>query len=252
MIDTRVYPARHSLAGLPIAPLGYRASGLPIWPILGAADDDDDSGDGKDDDDDSGDGKDDDDPWAGKTDAELKAELARLSSAHTTAKKQAKSWREKFQGKASDDDADDDDDSDDDTKTKPKAKPTISRAQVKAAEKAAEEKARNELMPVLVASAAESLLTAAGMVMPKDPEQRAAKVRRAVRNMDLEDVELVDGRLVGVDDAVAAFKAEYAELFGKATVRTPRVGNASGSKGGDGKAKTVTELQAEALFGGKD
>lgn len=43
--SARVYPAKHSLAGQPIEPIGYRRNGDPIWPVYGAAPDTDDPDD---------------------------------------------------------------------------------------------------------------------------------------------------------------------------------------------------------------
>lgn len=43
--SAKVYPAKHSLAGQPIEPIGYRQNGDPIWPIYGAAPDTDDPDD---------------------------------------------------------------------------------------------------------------------------------------------------------------------------------------------------------------
>lgn len=54
---TRFYPAKHSLAGQPVEPIGY-VRGKPVWPVLGGAPDDDDpddptfTGEGDDDSDD--------------------------------------------------------------------------------------------------------------------------------------------------------------------------------------------------------
>lgn len=264
MIDSRVL--LHPKTGEPIVPLGYRKDGRAIWPILGASEDDgkdDDAEDGKDDGDD--DGKDDDaedDPWKDLKPEEMRAARTKIVASNTRAKAQAKAWREYAQGKT--DTAPDgakrekpDDDADDDVKPDPKDKngkgtltPAQARAATRAAEKAAREDERGTLMDVLITTAAGSALQAAGWKAPKDSGKREAAVERMVKLLDRDDISLDGKKLVGLDDAVESLKADFPELFGKAVVTTPKPGNQGGGRGGGGTAKSVTELQAEAMFGG--
>jgi hypothetical protein len=95
---TRVYPAKHSLAGQVIEPLGYLKDGTAVWPMFGAAPDEDDPDDptftGGDDDEDDSDDEDDEDD--------------------TPSKKSKKSTKSK-----KDEDDDEDDDDEDEKPTRP-------------------------------------------------------------------------------------------------------------------------------------
>jgi hypothetical protein len=154
MRNTLAHPTMiHPHTGRPLEALGRRRDGRPIWPILGASEDDDE--DEGDDGDDTGVGDDededeDDDPWAGKTDVELKAELSRVTKSSTRASSQAKAWREFAQGKT--DKAPDGrtrtkpktGDEDDESKTTKTAKGGFTKADLEAARQEAIDAAREE------------------------------------------------------------------------------------------------------------
>lgn len=232
--------------GLPLRALGVRKNGRAIFPIMGASEDEDDEGDevtgdggagGDEDEDDEGD----EDPWAGKSEAELKTELAKLKAAGDRTRREAEAWRKKATGKT----------------TPPKPAPpkptgkgdTFTKEELDAQREEAQEAARAGLMPTLIRTAAEAKLERAGLTLPEDPGERAAKLRRVMKLVDTEAVDVDDqGDLLGLDDAVDALKADYPELF-KGKARAPRPGNVSGGKGSNGKPKTATELQMEHAFG---
>lgn len=236
--------------GLPLRSLGVRKDGRAIWPIMGAAEDEDDDDDdgvtgddagkgGDEDDEDDGD----EDPWAGKSEAELKTELAKLKAAGDRTRREAEAWRKKATGKVA-------------PPPKPKTAPvpankngTFTKEELDAQREEAREDGRSGLMPTLIRTAAEGRLERAGLSLPEDGDAREAKLTRVIKLIDTDTVEVDDnGRLIGLDDAVDALKADYPELF-KGKARAPRPGNTSGGKGTGGKPKTATELQMEHAFG---
>ena len=248
MKDTLVHPWMiDPRNGLPLAALGVRANGRPIWPIMGASEDD---GDGDDDEDDAGGGDDededgagDDDPWAGKSAEDLKAELARLSRTSTRNAADAKRWRERAQGKGGEGDA---------GKAGDKSKTSFTREEYDESVKEARDGGRASLMPALVRTAAESQLERAGLVLPSDDDARDAKIGRVIKLLDLDNIELDDnGKLIGLGSEIDALKDAYPELFTKGTKRVTQPGNNGGGKRSAAKAKTATELQAEHIFGNR-
>lgn len=241
----------------------------PVWPIMGASEDDpgddDDEDDGVpdpdelDDEDDDDEDDDEDDPWAGKSEADLKAELRRLSGAHGKAKTQAQRWREFAQGKT--------DTAPDGTKrTAPKPAPktdpktksgALTRADLEAAVEEARNEARAETREATIRTTARAELRAAGLSLPSDPEESKAVIARAVRLLDLDDVSVEDGEVVGLDDAIADLKRMLPGMFKAGSPngnggrrKAPNPGNTGGGKGGAGKPKTATEQQAALIFGG--
>lgn len=256
MIDPRT--------GLRLEAVGVVA-GRPVWPIMGASEDDEDDDndppdpedvDNEDDDDED---EDDDDPWAGKSEDDLKAELKRLSGAHRKAKTQAQRWREFGQGKT--------DTAPDGTKRvapKPNGdgKPgpkngALTRADLEAAVEEARNQARAENQVAAITTSARAELRAAGLALPKDSDEAKETIARAVRLLNLDDVTLEDGEVVGLDDAIADLKRLLPGMFkagvpanGNGRRPAPNPGNTGGGKGGSGKAKTATEQQAAAIFGG--
>jgi hypothetical protein len=84
------------------------------------------------------------------------------------------------------------------------------------------------MLPVVIKHAATSALRDAGFDFPDDKDARAAKLRRALKLMDVEDVEIDDdGEVLGLEDAIDELKAEFPELFAKAsgTRQRKRPGN---------------------------
>lgn len=259
MRDTRVaMPATHPRTGAPLAPLGYRADGRPIWPIMGGAPEDDEedeaAGGGEDDEEDEGEGDDEEDPFDGLS----VGDKQRIKSSFEKAKSDAKRWREFAQGKT--DVAPDgtkrkakSEDDEDDASTKTKSK-TFTRRDLDDTREEARAAGREELMPVLIEVAATHALAEAGMVLPKNEEAREAKLARVMRLMDADDVRVEDGKLVGLSDAVAGLKRDFPEWFGKGTNGrgVGRPGNTGGGRTAKDKPKSATEIQMEAIFGGSD
>lgn len=103
-----VYPAKHSMAGQPIEPIGYLRDGSPVWPMFGAAPDDEDPDDpsftGEDDDTEDDDDSDDDDEKLPK--GKRKRRVRKPNRPRDDA----------------DDDEDDDDDEDEDDELPPRAR----------------------------------------------------------------------------------------------------------------------------------
>jgi len=244
MLDTRVHPwMTHPRTGAPLRPLGYRANGRPIWPIMGASEDDgdeggDDSG-GDDEGDDEGAGDDEgddegagDDPDAGKTPEELRAELKAVRASKAKLLREAKNR----------------------TKAPPKdkdGKDTLTREDFETMREETRAAARAEVMPALIRTAARSQLESLGMVFPKDAEVAKAKLTRVLKLADTEELELGDyGEIEGLEHALRQVKRVAPELFRGKT--PPRAGNEGGSGRPGNKPRTATELQAAAIFGGGD
>jgi hypothetical protein len=248
----------HPLTGEPITPLGYRADGRPIWPIMGGApgdDEDEDEGGGDDEDEDEGGGDDEEeDPFDGLS----AKEKAAIAKSFAKAKTDARRWREFAQGKT--DVAPDGtkrktkpDEDEDDKGGRGKGK-TFTRQDLEDTREEARAAGRDELMPVLIEVAATHALTEAGMILPKNDEAREAKLARVMRMMDADDVRVEDGKLVGLSDAVAGLKRDFPEWFGKGGTngRPPRPGNAGGGRSTKDKPKSATEIQMGAIFGNRD
>jgi hypothetical protein len=198
-------------------------------------------GDDDDDDDNDDDDDDDDDPDADKSDDELRDELKRtraaLSKANGQSAKRRKALRErereleearkpkpKKSGKA-----DDDDDGPDLDTIRHEARAEGSKEGIARAKKAE----------------AKAALLGAGV--------NPARVVKAVGLLDLDDLDLDDDGLDGVDDAIEDLRKEWPELFAKKRVKRDSV---AGERDRDGeresrrgKAKTASELAAAKLLG---
>lgn len=247
MTDTLVHPWMvHPHTGEPLRALGRRRNGAPIWPIMGASEDDEDEDDsGDEDEDDSGDEDEDDagdDPYADLDETQLRAKLKEISRSKKRdvarirkMRERAKAERDKS-GKKTDDDPD----------------RKFTRAELDEIRTETEESTRGAYVPIVIRHAATAALRDAGFEFPEDKDARAAKLKRALKLMDTEDVEVDDdGDVIGLDDAIDELKAEFPELFGKGGARRQRKrpGNVSGTGKPTERKKSVTELQAEALFG---
>lgn len=207
--------------------------------VSGSSKSNDDEDDDDEDDDDEDD--DEDDPDADKTDDELRDELkktrAALSKANGQSAKRRKALRErereleearkpKPKKKSSDDD--DDDGPDLDT-IRHEARAEGSKEGITRAKKAE----------------AKAALLGAGV--------NPARVVKAVGLLDLDELDLDDDGLDGVDDAIEDLRKEWPELFAKKRVkRDSTAGNRDSDGDGEsrrGKAKTASELAAAKLLG---
>jgi hypothetical protein len=245
MTDTRVHPWMvHPHTGEPLRSLGAKRDGDPIWPIMGASEDDD-ADEDEDADEDDPEGTDDedetDDPDKDKTPEEIKAELQRLRASRRKDIKRIRRMRERAKDgtkKPGDDDPD----------------KKFTRTELDEIRTETETATRGEMLPVVIKYAATSALRDAGFDFPDDKDARAAKLKRALKLMDVEDVEVDDeGEVLGLEDAIDELKAEFPELFAKAggTRQRKRPGNIGGTGKPVARKKSLTELQAEALFGAK-
>ena len=199
-------------------------------------------GKGKADDDEDDDDDDDDDPDEGKSVDDLKAELKTvrdaLSKSKGSSKRNLRRRREleaqladagassKPKGKKKADDDDDDEPVD-----------------VDAIRKAAKAEAKAEADRERKADKVELALARAGV--------DSAKLKRATRLIDLDDLDLDDdGTVEGLEEAIAELKDEMPELF--ATPRKRRSVAGKGDRDGDDpapKTKDASKLQAAALLG---
>jgi hypothetical protein len=140
----------------------------------------------------------------------------------------------------------------DKTKTEDDPDKKFTRAELDEIRTETETATRGEMLPVVIKHAATSALRDAGFVFPDDKDARATKLRRALKLMDVEDVEIdEDGEVLGLEDAIDELKAEWPELFAKAggTRQRKRPGNTGGNGKPVTRKKSITEQQAEALFG---
>lgn len=242
MLDTRVHPWMiHPHTRKPLEAIFTDKRGRPHWPILGASEDDDaDDGAGGDDaDEDAEDGVDDaddeDDIDDGKSVDDLKAELARLRNS------QAKLLREKRnRGRK-----------DDDTTKNGDGKDTFTKDDVAQLREETREAVRTEMLPAVIRPAARTALEQLGMVFPKDADGARAKLTRALKLADLDNVELDDdGDVVGLAEALREVRRDFPEMFKGTRVRTP--GNSGGGRRASTKPKSATEQQAAMVFGGRD
>lgn len=244
MRSTLVHPWMiHPHTGKPLEAVWVRPDGRPVWPIMGASEDDDSDEDADADGDDSdedadvdGDDSDEDDIDDGKSPEDLKAELARLR------KSQAKLLKEKRNLTRTGD------------KTKPKTKDdtdgkdAFTKDDVEALREETRESVRSEMLPAVIRPAARTVLEQLGMQFPKDSDVAKAKLSRALKLADIDDVELdEDGELIGLEAALREVRRQFPEMFKGTRVRTP--GNAGGGRRPSTKPKSATEQQMAAAFG---
>jgi len=242
----------HPRTGALLEPVGFRANGDPIWPILGAAEDDDadeggddegedDDSDDEEEDDDSDDEDGDDDSDDGKGKPKPKKpedEIRELKAALRKANRDARRNRIRAKGGNPDKDGDGDDDGPD-----------------------VNERATAMAKPIVIRAEARTLLADAGFT----GDAKAAT--RLIRTLDLRgvDVELDDdGEVVdidGLDEQIEELVEDWPQLFGKGASGTTRrrsagridatrdSGSGRGRSGSGGKGKSATERQAEQLMG---
>jgi len=184
------------------------------------------------------------DPDESKSAEELRAELAALRKAQRKANREAEKWRKQVTGKNGDkpeaksDKADDADGVAEDVLAEIKSQ-TASEVEGK-------------YRPLIIRTAATSALTSAGLALPSDGDKRKARLDRVMKLLDTDDLTVSeDGTVDGLDDAIDDLKDSFPEFFapqGK-TVKAASIG-ASPKSGTPERAKSATELQAEAFFGG--
>lgn len=212
----------------------------PIWPIMGAAEPDDGPEDepGDDDDDPDDDPEDelgDDDPDAGKSEADLRAELKRLRVASTRKGREIEKWRLRAQGKNGKKDDEDD-------------KDKFTKDDVEDLTERTKEATRAELMPAIIRSQGRSVLESLGMAFPRDAKDAKAALTRTLKLANLDDLELnEDGEVEGLEHELREVKRLYPQLFRGGRVRTP--GNAGGGRRPADKPRSATELQMAQAFG---
>lgn len=201
----------------------------------GSSDADDEDDDDEDDEDDDEDDEDE-DPDEGKTDEELRAELKstreKLTRASNTAGKRRKQLREERERKAAPapkgKKTDDDDDKPDLDTIREEAK--------REGEKAGIDRAKK--------SEARAALISAGV--------SAHRVARVVGMLDLDDLDLDDDGLDGIEDAIDELKKDVPEFFAKTRKRRESVAP-GGDRDGDGSRKkelTTSQRQAALVTGG--
>jgi hypothetical protein len=247
MRNTLVHPWMiHPHTGKPLEALGVRRNGRPIWPIMGASDDDDagDDGDdaGGDDSDDAGDDSDDDDagddPDAGKSAEELLDEVRALRASKTKLLREKANRAKGGNGKGDGKDGDD-------------AGKKFTREELDEIAEETKSSTRSELMPAIIRSQSRTVLESLGMSFPKEKEQARAALSRLLKLADTDELELGDdGEVEGLEHAFRQVKRDFPQLFKGRRVASP--GNAGGGGRPSNKPKSATELQAQHVFGGAD
>lgn len=198
--------------------------------------------------DDTGQDDDDQDDWTPPS----KEEWERTTEALSKGNNEAKKWRLRAQGK---DDKwsvpgwqkpDEDEGADDEGGKKP-APPKVNAEQVR---REAEEETRAKIKPGLVAAAARDALRDAGLVVPAGKDKSDQAFKRALRLIDLGEIEVdEDGSVSGVDDQVRAVKRDYPELFAKKGGKAVDAG--AGSNGDPGTKTTTSANRIAALITGQ-
>lgn len=219
---------------------------LPYWARPGVAlfakKVDTEGGDDENDDDEDDDEEDDDDeeedPDADKSPEELAAELKRTRAALTKANKDGSRNRKKYrtrvaelesaQGKAGGKKDDDED----------------VEERIRKATEAAKSEVTSAADQRIIRSEAKAALTAKGA----DP----AKVKKLIGLLDMDDLEVDDDGVDGLDEAVDELVSDWPELFGtkKGGKRIQGRSGRSGDEGGK-KVLTATEQQARQLTKGR-
>jgi hypothetical protein len=246
MRNTLVHPWMiHPHTGKPLEALGVRRNGRPIWPIMGASEDDDagddgdagDEGDAGGDDSDDDDAGDDDDPDAGKSPEELLAEVRALRASKTKLLREKANRSKGGNGKGGGKDDD--------------AGKKFTREELDEIAEETKSSTRSELMPAIIRSQSRTVLESLGMSFPKEKEQARAALSRLLKLADTDELELGDdGEVEGLEHAFRQVKRDFPQLFkGR---RVPNPGNAGGGGRPSNKPKSATELQAQHAFGSAD
>lgn len=260
MHDNTIYLPKHPVWGQALAVLG----GDPVWPVAGAADDDDDAGDGIDldnpnpaggrkasdilddepDEDEPGDAAGDDESSAKAKPSDqpvvrTEADFKRLEDALTaerTLRKKREGMIAEFRKKERDTAADGDD------------------AAAEQVRKAGEDAAA-KYKPVAIRAAAKSALLEANFQRPTDE-----RIKKIIKRLDLEDIDVDDdGDVIGLQEQIEQLMEDFPELFtapvAETTVepvkrRAPRM-DASDRKPGAVEPKSTGERLAARIIGGQ-
>jgi hypothetical protein len=242
MRNTLVHPWMiHPHTGKPLEAVGMRRNGRPIWPILGASEDDDPEGDPEEDP--EGDPEEDpeddpeEDPDAGKSAAELLAEVRALRASKTKLLREKANRSKGGNGKGGGKDDD--------------AGKKFTREELDEIAEETKSSTRSELMPAIIRSQSRTVLESLGMSFPKEKEQARAALSRLLKLADTDELELGDdGEVEGLEHAFRQVKRDFPQLFKGRRVASP--GNAGGGGRPSNKPKSATELQAQHVFGGAD
>lgn len=242
MRNTLVHPWMiHPHTGKPLEAVGVRRNGRPIWPIMGASEDDDPEGDPEEDP--EGDPEEDpeddpgDDPDAGKSAEELLAEVRALRASKTKLLREKANRAKGGNGKGKDDGDD--------------AGKKFTRQELDEIAEETKSSTRSELMPAIIRSQSRTVLESLGMSFPKEKEQARAALSRLLKLADTDELELGDdGEVEGLEHAFRQVKRDFPQLFKGRRVASP--GNAGGGGRASNKPKSATELQAQHVFGGAD
>jgi len=193
----------------------------------GGGKDDEDDEDDEDEDDDEDD-PDEDDPDEGKTVEQLRAELrttrdrlSKASGSSATKRAKIKELRGQLEAKGVK------------TETGAEGKTDID---LEAEREAAKAEGRKEGERLVKSSKAEAALALAG----------ATKVDRLVKLLDLDELELENGKVDGLDEAIDELKSDYPELFSTKRRRKSIAGERDAEDANkSGKAKTASDRQME-------
>lgn len=164
------------------------------------------------------------------------------------ANNEAKKWRLRATGKdpkwkPRPADKDDDKPADKDDDKAPKV-------DVAAERRKAEEETAARYKAPLVRTASRSAFEEAGLVLPAGRDKRDAAFARAMRLLDMDEVDVDDdGTVSGLDDQVRQIKRDYPELFAKKGARTVDAGAGSGGNGSAGGEKTSADRIAAMVLG---
>jgi hypothetical protein len=109
----------------------------------------------------------------------------------------------------------------------------------------------NTYKPALIRAAAEAAFISAGVSLPQEKDQRKAKIRALLRNVDQDELTVGDdGELEGLEDQIETLKVIMPEVFRAVRPKAPRIDGADKGAGRE-KAKSPTEQIADMIFGAR-
>lgn len=101
-----------------------------------------------------------------------------------------------------------------------------------AAIEAARAEVEGRYKPMLVRQAARAALVSNGLALPKDKAKEDQAISRAMRLIDMEEVEVgEEGEIEGLSDQIVAIRQEFPELFIRRGGRDIEAGDRGGSGG---------------------
>lgn len=105
--------------------------------------------------------------------------------------------------------------------------------------------------PALIRAAAEAAFISAGVSLPQEKDQRKAKIRALLRNVDQDELTIGDdGELEGLEDQIETLKVIMPEVFRAVRAKAPRIDGADKGTGRE-KPKSPTEQIADMIFGAR-